>query len=195
MSKKYLYASLFALMLIAQIYVPASMIIKKEGTLAAGTPYKFKTAPIDPNDPFRGKYIILSFAANTVRVDDTKVWEMGETVYVSLGTDSLGYALIKSISRHAPDDGPDYIKAKAGFLSGTGNDILTINYPMDRFYMEESKAYGAELAYTASQTDTNQTAYALVRVKDGDAVIEDVFINEVSVRVTEKGEVVTPDGR
>jgi uncharacterized membrane-anchored protein len=182
MNKKHLYTGLFAIMVIAQIYVPASMIIQKESTLTSGIPYKFKTAPIDPNDPFRGKYITLGFDADRFHVRDDETWQMGETVYVNLDTDSLGYAMIRSISRHDLDDKSDYIKARAGYLTGHGNDILLIEYPMERFYMEESKAYEAEMAYRESQIDTNQVAYAIVRVKAGDAVVEDVLIDGVSVR-------------
>ena len=60
--------------------------------------------------------------------------------------------------------------------------MLAIDYPFDRYYMEESKAYDAELTYRKSQLDTSQIAYALVSIKDGEAVLKDVLINGVSIR-------------
>jgi len=45
---------IFALVALAQLYVPAKMVWNQESILEEGTEYKFKTAPVDPNDPFRG---------------------------------------------------------------------------------------------------------------------------------------------
>ena len=56
---------LFVLVALAQLYVPAKMIWDQEDVLKNGSEYKFKTDPVDPNDPFRGKYITLSFDNNT----------------------------------------------------------------------------------------------------------------------------------
>ena len=43
--------------------------------------------------------------------------------------------------------------------------------------MEESKALAAEQAYIKASADTSKVTYALIKVKNGDAVIENVFIN------------------
>lgn len=48
--------------------------------------------------------------------------------------------------------------------------------------MEEIKAYEAELTYSRSQLDSSETTYALVSIRDGDAVLKDVLINEVSIK-------------
>jgi uncharacterized membrane-anchored protein len=70
MDRKKILILAFALMVVAQFYVPISMITESEDILSEGTPYKFRTAPIDPNDPFRGKYITLSFKENFCTVSD-----------------------------------------------------------------------------------------------------------------------------
>ena len=51
----------FILLVLVQLFVPANMILEQEDILKNGTPYKFKTAPIDPYDPFRGKYVWLGY--------------------------------------------------------------------------------------------------------------------------------------
>ena len=51
----------FILLVCAQLIVPGSMIWKKDMILVKGKSYKFLTAPIDPYDPFIGKYIVLNF--------------------------------------------------------------------------------------------------------------------------------------
>ncbi|WP_272024070.1 hypothetical protein [Olleya namhaensis] len=48
--------------------------------------------------------------------------------------------------------------------------------------MEESKAYPAEMAYRkASRQGLVNNTYALVYVKNGYSVLEDVFINDVPI--------------
>ncbi len=171
----------FILMVLAQLYVPASMIFQKERVITQGTAYKFRTAPIDPNDPFRGKYITLSFNETGVKVDNAEEWNYVDKVYVFLTTDSSGYAMIQSIAREKPEGRNDYIKANIDYVQTDTLSTVFVRYPFDRFYMEESKAPLAEQVYTEAAIDTNQVAYALVMVRNGDAVVRDIFIDDVSI--------------
>ena len=61
MKTKLVYITAFVLIVLAQWYVPALMISEHEDVAANGKVLKFKTAPIDPYDAFRGKYIMLNF--------------------------------------------------------------------------------------------------------------------------------------
>ena len=63
LNKRYLFAG-FILVALLQLFVPANMIWQEEGTIQEGTEFHFKVAPVDPNDPFRGKYISLAFEAD-----------------------------------------------------------------------------------------------------------------------------------
>ena len=182
MNSKKLLLTAFILVALVQLYVPAKMIWDKENVIETGIEYKFKIAPIDPSDPFRGKYITLNYDENTAIVSDGQDWVLGESIYVSLTTDNLGFAKIKSVSKTKPTDNESFIKAKVRFSSGNSSNKLTIDYPFDRYYMEESKAYDAELIYRQSQQDTNQVTYALVSIKNGDAVLKDVLIDGTSIR-------------
>ena len=47
--------------------------------------------------------------------------------------------------------------------------------------MEETKAQAAEDMYRESIVDSTQVAYALVNIRNGEAVIRDVLINGTSV--------------
>lgn len=172
----------FILVALAQLYVPAKMILGREDILNTGKEYKFKTAPIDPADPFRGKYITLRYDENTIEIQEEAEWEEGETIYVFLSADNNGFAKISSVSKEEPPASQDFLKAKVGNVFGDGSKKLVIDYPFDRYYMEESKAYDAELTYQRSQADTNQVAYALVSIKEGEAVLKDVLIDGVPIR-------------
>lgn len=182
MNSKKIVLTAFILIALVQLYVPAKMILDKETVLEKGTEYKFKTAPIDPIDPFRGKYILLNYDENTVETQNKQNWEVGEIIYVSLSTDNAGFAKIKSISKEMPTDNPDFVKAKVSFLTENGSNKLTIDYPFNRYYMEESKAYDAEQIHRESQRDTNQITYALVSVRKGEAVLKDILINGTSIK-------------
>jgi len=172
----------FVLMVLAQLYVPASMIWSSEDVLETGKAFKFKTAPVDPNDPFRGKYIHLRYDIDRIEIPKTHDWKDGEPLFVSLDEDPEGFAQIAAISKEEPDNTTDFVSAKVDFITSYEKTELIIEYPFKRFYMEESKAYDAELTYRDSQLDSTQTTYALIHVKDGKAVLKDVLINGVPIR-------------
>ncbi|PRX56358.1 GDYXXLXY domain-containing protein [Flagellimonas meridianipacifica] len=176
--------SLFILMVLVQLFIPAKMIWDNEDVLETGKEFKFKTAPIDPNDPFRGKYIFLDFDNTTVEIPRDHGWHRGDAVYVSIEEDSDGFAAIDSIWKKEPKHTQEFVQAKVGFINPYQADRVTmdVRYPFERFYMEESKAYDAEITYRESQRDTTKTTYALVHVKDGNAVLKDVLIDGVSIK-------------
>ena len=182
MPKKTILLIAFLLVALVQLYVPASMILDREAVLAQGTEYKFRTAPIDPNDPFRGKYITLSFEDTTVPIVNENAWVDGESVYALLTIDEHGFAQIQSVTKEQPADDQDFLSTTVSYVSSNGNRQLTLQYPFNRFYLEESKAPKAERVYWESLRETSQTTYALVAISDGEAVLKDVLINGISVR-------------
>jgi uncharacterized membrane-anchored protein len=188
MNSKKIILPAFILVALAQLYVPAKMILDREVVLLTGTGYKFKTAPIDPGDPFRGKYITLDFEEITVTIPNEQDWIIGETVYVSFTTDKEGYAKIKSVSLAKPVKEHDFLEAKVRYVTNNGSNKLTIDYPFDRYYMAESKAHDAELVYRRSLRDTNRTTFALVNIKNGNAVLKDVLIDGISIKEMVKRE-------
>jgi len=189
----------FVIVVIAQLLVPAKMIFDREDILRSGNEYKFKCAPIDPSDPFRGNYIALNFKENVykfpVMPDNSKNndWTGNEKIFVNIEKDKDGFVKINSVSKTRPSesntnnsDNTDYVKAKVSYYSTYGADSvihkLFINYPFDRFYMEESKAKDADILFSKAFSDTNQVAYALVNIKDGEAIVKDVMIDGVSLK-------------
>lgn len=176
---KYLFI-LFVLIALVQLFVPLQMILGQETVLDSGTAYKFKTEPIDPNDPFRGKYITLRYNINSAVTTDS-TWLQQDDVYVYVKEDSLGFAKLTQISKTPLKIKKDYVVAKVNSYS-KHNNTVRFNLPFNRFYMEESKAKPAEDASRKAQRDTlpNNT-YALVYIKEGEAVLNDVIINEVSI--------------
>ncbi|MDQ3190081.1 MAG: GDYXXLXY domain-containing protein [Bacteroidota bacterium] len=186
MNNKKTILTVFILVALAQIYVPAKMILEREDILKTGKEFKFKTTPIDPSDPFRGKYITLRFDENSIEVNQEEKWERDEPVYLILTTDMEGFVKLQSVKKQKPDDNQDFLKTKVNYLyqknDSTKISELSFDYPFDRFYMEESKAYEAELTYNESIRDTAKVTYALVNIKEGDAVLKDVVINGIPIK-------------
>ena len=181
MNKKIIFPA-FIVMVLVQLYIPVKMIINKESVLSGGKEFRFKTAPIDPTDPFRGKYITLSFEANSTNIPDAEGWNQGEEIFVLLGEDDKGFVKINSVSKEKPIDIEDYVTASIGYVIDDTLDWVSIDYPFTRFYMEESKAGNAEEAYREAARDTSQVTYALVSIKNGEAVVKDVLINDIPIK-------------
>jgi uncharacterized membrane-anchored protein len=165
----------------AQWYVPGAMIAEQEDLLRHGRLFRFKTEPVDPSDPFRGKYITLDFRDDIFEDPGGSKWERGQTVFVLLEQGTDGFARIADLSPVAPQtEGVDFLETEVGYSLNNGE--VRVDYPFDRFYLEESKASQAEQVYwEANRTDSTQTAYALVRIKNGKAALEDVMINDRSI--------------
>ena len=173
----------FIAMLIVQLLVPFTMILKHESVLQTGNVFKFKTAPIDPNDPFRGKYIRLNFD-NALTIYNSKVdFDGQESAFVLLDKDADGFAKIKDVTKEEPDNREDYVKVKIYHAYGSNHHRIRIIYPFDKFYMEETKAPEAEIRSRRSfgNPDKKQS-YALVAIKNGNAVLKDVIIDGRSVK-------------
>lgn len=173
----------FIIIAIIQLAIPASIVFRGEKIIANGREYKFKTAPVDPNDPFRGKYIALRFEANHYKLYDSITWEKDKPVYVSLKNDMDGFAEISYISEDKPNEGVDYIIAKVEWSDAERYSTLVyVQYPFNRYYMEESKSLKAEQIYRESLSDTTKNTYALVTIKQGSAVLKDVMINDTPLK-------------
>lgn len=175
---------IFILVSLAQLAVPFSMIYEKESVVQEGKTYKFKTRPIDPYDPLRGKYITLRYETTPIEVDSSEPWEYGELAFFSIENDTSGFAKVTGVSKTKPTSG-DFLEMEVTVLHHRYNANKTIGYkiPFNRFYMNEDEALNAELAYREVNRDRKkENAYAVVKIKDGEYVLEDVVIGGTSAK-------------
>lgn len=183
MSRKKVILILFLLVALVQIYLPASMILDREATIRSGQVFKFKCQPVDPSDPFRGKYIVLEFQSGIYHFEEQEEWYHGELIYVSITNDPQGFAKISSVNRFKPPESSDWFKASVNWSNWNGSQgELSINFPFDRFYMEESKAIKAEQLYREQLMDSTSVVYSNVSIYEGNAVLTDVVINGISIQ-------------
>jgi GDYXXLXY protein len=158
----------FVLLALAQLAIPASLIWKREQTLRHGTVWKFRTAPVDPLDVFRGRYIALEFDVESQQVAPPPNVESGQTIFVTLRQNLEGFAEIDQVSATRPG-GDDFIEA---LLAGK-----TVSLPFDKFWMTERDAPAADVAYRAENRRDKKNAFVTVRVFRGDAALEELFLD------------------
>ena len=173
---------LFILLALVQLYVPAKMILDREEIIATGQEYRFKTAPVDPYDPFRGRYITLNFQQIRVPVTNLSDWKAGDKVYAVLGTDEEGFAKFTTALKSPPDTDQDYLATQVEYVINGDDKGLLLRLPFNRYYMEEFKAPAAEQAYRDARRDAEKRGYALVAIKEGKAVLKDVLIEGVPIK-------------
>lgn len=174
---------IFGVMVAAQWLVPAKMIWDSENVVDNGSVYKFKTRPIDPSDPFRGKYVTLNFEASVFISDSATSFEERQVVFASIAKDSSGFARVIELSEIRPEI-TDYveIKIQSSYINKNNEREFFLKFPFERFYVEESKAAEAERAYWQASRDSAQQAYALVSIDRGSAVLQDVIINGRAIK-------------
>lgn len=170
--RKELVIGLFSGLILLQIAAPLSMIVKREAVLKNGIPFRFKTAPVDPYDAFRGRYVALRVEANKVIKPQGVDLKHGQKIYALIAVDEQGFAKISQISARKPQ-GAAYLTAKISYFSR--NEVI-MHLPIDRYYMEEKAAPQAEKIYQYHSRQDKQDAYVIVKIKDGFAVIESLYV-------------------
>ena len=180
--KKILLA-LFILVLLAQWIVPGSMIYQREEVLSKGKAFRFQTEPVDPANPFKGRYVALSFKEDQITIPSYKRnFEQGQDIYVAIKVNKEGFAYISDIHERQPDNGIDYIAANVRYAVTDSNNVtIHFTYPFEEFYMDEYKAPKTETVYRESAIDSSKVTYALVKVWKGRTVIQNVYIGDKTI--------------
>jgi len=176
---------LFLAVAVIQVITPLSMIIKREHVLKNGEQFKFKTAPVDPYDAFRGRYVALRIEDDKIAVPNELKLNNGQSVYAVINNDDQGFARIVRIGLDKPR-GEAYIDAKVKYVL---KDMAYLDLPLDRYYMEEKSAPKAEKIYRQFSQRDKQDAYIIVRIKDGFAVIENLYVGDKKIEDAVRQEV------
>ena len=166
----------------AQLAVPALMIQRYESTLNEGDLYKFKVVPIDPADPFKGRYVTLNFDIadweSKYKSDDD--FQRKDKAYASLSVGSDGFAVIDRLYQSPPKQA--YLKViiryRAGSTKQNPSPSYAISLPFNRYYAEESKAPKIESRLWRQNNGAEFSRASVdVRVLDGLGVIEQLYID------------------
>ena len=196
--------ALLAVLAVLQIGITASSILKDESTLRTGTLYRIPSMPIDPADPFRGRYVAVRptiAIRNPIPPEMLDVLERvnyGETGYVVLGADDKGFARATHVLMQPPAQG-DYLEIANAWpqfeeSSQPGTPANRVGYNLefsfDRYYMNDAIAPQAqERAARAARTSPESRTWLNVRVKNGIGVIEGLLIDGVPIEQVGRSEV------
>jgi hypothetical protein len=175
---------LFVLLALAQIAVPVGQIRKYEDILRNGTVYKFRTAPVDPYDAFRGRYVALNFADTQAPLRRGEIIGYRAPAFVTLLKDAAGFVQFGEISGTPPAKG-DFLRVEFLYTGKAGGTTAQFQLPFTRFNMEETLAPRADAAYSRHANRGDRTVddvYVAVRVKDGRGVIEDLIFKGKPIR-------------
>ncbi|WP_420427454.1 GDYXXLXY domain-containing protein [Algiphilus sp.] len=177
------YAPLFALLAVfaVQWALPIGQIQQYQQVVDHGTAYRFRTAPVDPVDPFRGRYVTLQFTAAEITVPVGASYPSDQALYAPISVESDGFAVLQPPRRQPPAG--DYLQVRVAHR--VDDTRLRVALPFDRYYLNERQAPEAErLAREAMRADTANTlapSWAVVRVLHGEAVLTELFIEGVPV--------------
>ena len=168
-SKKRL--ALFTVVAIVQLFAVLYMAWQWENTLQTGQRFLWETAPVDPYDAFKGRYIDLGFKESSAPVADGSHLSHGEKAYAIIDENEAGMAYISSISAQPPPGKP-FVKVKVYYVD---RGKAHVRLPFRRYYLPEHLAAPAEIAYRES---AGKTGVAAIRLKDGHGVVEELYISD-----------------
>ena len=168
----------FLVLSFLQFSVPVWMIANREMTLREGKPFRFRTAPVDPYDAFRGRFVALQVSPDFAPLPKDEKLAANKKVFAQLDEDNEGFAKIIAISTNRPG-GSDYVACSVNSLT---DSLVYLQFPFDRYYMDEHAAPAAEAAYREHSREEVREVYVTVRVKNGNAVVEELFIAGMPIR-------------
>ncbi len=194
MNKRNLLLLGFAVVVAAQLAVPAWMIIERELTLREGKVFKFKTRPVDPADAFRGRYVWLGLEPDKVKVPDANRWETDRPwrngkAFAVLGTNAEGFVVVERLQREAPA-GVCAVPVQVGWCDVKNGEVHIAWPGLDQFFMAEDKAPAADAAYVEHNrrgnrngrtNQTERTCYVTIRVRGSCAVLENLYLEDQPV--------------
>lgn len=163
---------IFGVVALAQLGVPAAMVWQREQTLKQGRVWKFRTAPVDPVDVIRGRYIALHFAAEEFAAP-AKFESGNKSVSAVLKQGTDGFAEIDHLTIEAAETDDVVPVDSVWWYEGKQQ----VRFPFNKFWVAEANAPAAERAYVENNRRDNQNAYVTVRVRRGDAALDQLFID------------------
>lgn len=169
---KRLRLGIFVLIALAQLSVPAMMAWGRVQTLARGRVWKLKTAPVDPEDVIRGRYVALSFDAENKYRQAEQIKSI-DSVYAILKEGPDGFAMVDHLSQSA-DPSDSALKVEPG---GFWDNEQRIIFPFRSFWLTEKNAPAAEKAYRENSKRDQQNAFVTIRIRNGDAALEQLYID------------------
>lgn len=181
MNTKLWFIGIFGLVAFFQILLPVRMIQKQEKILTTGNAFSFRVRPAYQDAGISGKYINLEYLdlAYLLPEDEVSNYKIYETVFLTLQNDSAGFAQIARIQKEVPKDTKDYIVATIRSIVDLPPKKLYFEVGFQQFFLEESRLSDQGMDKIRQQVDAANNAYARVRVLNGQALIQELIMDDV----------------
>lgn len=175
---KSLRRALWIVLGLVQLAVPAWMIVGEERVLREGRPLKLHTRPVDPADVFRGRYVALGYTVEQVPRELVRGhFDHRDTAYLELRESADGFGELVALHKEKPAGGL-VLKATVNFVT---SEMVSVELPFNRYYMDEKLAPDAETAVRAGGLEPSE-AWVAIRVLGGRGVIEELYLGGKPVR-------------
>lgn len=165
-----------------------AMVAVKQRTLMTGAPVLLKTEPVDPRSLFRGDYVVLNYAINTLDyagIDGDDGFDRHDDVFVVLRRGETYWEPV-SIHHEMPARAPDTVVIRGeveytdAWIGGEKRDGIRVRYGIESYFVPEGEGHDIELPRNEGKVAI------LVAVDDsGAAAIKAVLIDGI-VRYQEK---------
>lgn len=131
---------IFALLVAAQALVVLALVVREERLLRTGTEVILEVLPVDPRDPLRGDFVIMSYDAQDLRAVPGDFTSVGDDVYVVLQQRGPYWVPTEyRRERVSPSVLPTGAVQIRGVVTSRQPD-LRVDYPnLDRFYVPEGQ--------------------------------------------------------
>lgn len=179
-NKKILIAALIVVAL-AQLIIPFRMIKNHEARIITGEEYKFRviSSPENREQPINIRRGL--FYVNEIILTSGQNFSRGETVYVGLKTGPDGFAEAVSVSRVKEEITSPFLRAKVNFIFAEYLNKILVIYPFEKDYNNETNSSEFSAAYREALKNQSNI-YALVYIKNGNAILKDIFIDGTPLR-------------
>ncbi len=147
-----------------QASVMAYMIVKRAITLEKGERFRFRTAPVDPHDAFRGKYLRVEIEGNGPFTNKIQ-YHRGQQLYTPLSVSAEGIASMESIQLKPPLDLP-YIGVKCERCNE--QRVKTGAVTTNLMYYCHPRKGGRAYWYNAEDFKRNNLTYTKIRTNTVD---------------------------
>jgi uncharacterized membrane-anchored protein len=144
-----------------QAAFPLGIVAWNEWKIRTGTEVRLRTGPVDPVDPFRGRYITLRYEISRISVSDA---EAGDTVYVVLRNAGDRWTGDRATTER-PSDDETFIRGRVRYGGGGFGEV---EYGIETYYVDEDKARELESAAASRRmfVDVSLDDDGTARIKD-----------------------------
>ncbi|MEL6676136.1 MAG: GDYXXLXY domain-containing protein [Bacteroidota bacterium] len=163
----------FGLSMLLYIGFPIYLVAKYEALIGEGVVYRFHPEPVDPFDPFRGRYVSINYAEDRMDYPEAEAaWQKGQTVYLVPAQKADGFTEWQEVLYTQPSHS-NYLETT---VRRVNDEAVFFNLPFEEYFVNEKAAPQIEQFFRdREEAELAANLYAEVFIKDGKAILRDIY--------------------